>query len=107
MPRNYWSENFENLQEFFKIIKNKKINLNQVRTFQKEGDLYYKDNSVVESFATHFDGLDNELNKAFKGLESSNVEYIERMKDLSSLIKLADEAYTHFKTIEDGFFSTK
>jgi len=73
MPRNLWLENFENLQEFFKIIKNKKNNLTQVRTFQKEGDLYYKDNSVVESFATHFDGLDNELYKAFKALESSTL----------------------------------
>jgi len=107
MPRNYWLENFENLQEFFKIIKNKKNDLSQVRTFQKEGDLYYKDNSVVESFATHFDGLDSELYKAFKALESSTLEYVERMKDYSSLIKLADEAYTLFKSLDDNFHSTK
>ena len=72
MQRNLWLENYENLQEFFKIIKNKKNNLSQVRTFQRDGDLFYKEVAVVESFSTHFDGLDNELYKAFKVLESSN-----------------------------------
>lgn len=72
MSRPLWLENYENLQEFLKIIKNKKNNLSQVRTFQKDGDLYYKENAVIESFSTHFDGLDNELYKAFKTIESSS-----------------------------------
>ena len=29
------------------------------------------------------------------------------MKDYTSLIKTSDEAYAHFKSIEDNFHSTK
>lgn len=76
MPRNLWLENFENLQDFFKIIKNKKNNLSQVKTFQKDGEPFYKQNSVIESFSTHFDGLDNELYKAYKTIDSSDVVII-------------------------------
>jgi translation initiation factor 3 subunit C len=107
MSRALWFENFENLQEFLKIIKNKKASLNQVRTFQKDGDLFYKENAVVESFSTHFDGLDNELYKAFKTIEPSTFEYAERLRDYASMIRLSDEAVNHFKTANDDFHSTK
>ncbi len=107
MPRNLWLENFENLEEFFKILKNKKNNLAQVRTFQKDGELYYKESTVAESFSTHFDGLDNELYKALKAFESVNQEYAERMRDYATMIKLADEAFTYFKNINDSLHSSK
>ncbi len=73
MPRHLWVENFENLQEFFRIIKNKKNNLNHVRTFLKDGELYHKDEAVVDMFVNFFEGLDSELYKAFKNVESSSL----------------------------------
>jgi len=42
MPRNFWTENFENLQEYFKILKKKNGVLENVRTFHKDGDEFYK-----------------------------------------------------------------
>jgi len=107
MPRALWQENFENLEEFFKIIKNKKNNLTQVRTFQKDGDLFYKESAVIESFSTHFDGLDNELYKALKAFESVTAEYAERMRDYAQLVKLADHAFSHFRNANDNDHTSK
>lgn len=107
MPRNLWQENFESLDEFFRIIKNKKNNLSQIRTFQRDGELFYKESAVIESFSTHFDGLDNELYKALKAFEAVNQDYAERMRDYAQLIKLADHAFTHFKNINDNFHTSK
>lgn len=101
MPRIYWQQNLENLLEYFKIIKNNYKNLSKVRTFQKDGEPYYKENSIYESFATHFEGLDNELKQAFRAIENSSIEYSERLKDLASLIKLANDSINFYRSVGD------
>ena len=70
MTRGLWEKSLKNLQEVFRLIRTKdRLNINQIRTFQKDGDSYYKEHLITESFSTHFDGLDNELYKAFKNIE--------------------------------------
>jgi len=107
MPRQYWLENFENMVEFFKIIKNRYGKLDQVRTFQKDGDNYYKESAIIESFSTHFDGLDNELWKAFKSIENSSMEYSERLRDHADMIKLCNDAVNFFRSTGDDVHETK
>lgn len=73
MPRNLWLENFKNLEEIFKIISNKKNVLGQVRTFNRDGELFYKEKATLDLFCAHFEGLENELSKAFRETESSSM----------------------------------
>ncbi len=73
MIRLLWTESLKNLQELFRLIKTKdRINLAEIRNFQKEVDPYYKESTLVDSFSTHFESLDNELYKGFKALESND-----------------------------------
>ena len=101
MPRTYWLQNFENLQEFLNIMKNNSNNLHGVRTFQKDLDVYYKESLVLESFSTHFEGLDNELFKAFKNVEPTTIEYTERLRDQALMAKLAADAMEFFNARGD------
>lgn len=75
MNRELWLENYENLQEFLRILKNRRDILGQVRVFQKDGEVFYKEKILLESFSAHFEELDIELSKAFRGTETSSMVY--------------------------------
>jgi len=100
MPRFLWLKNYENLVEFFNIIK-KGENISNVRTFQKDLETYFKDTAILESFSTHFEGLDNELYKAFKNVEPTSIEYVERLRDQALMSKLASQALEYFSAKSD------
>eukprot|EP00331_Platyophrya_macrostoma_P028491 CAMPEP_0176444104 /NCGR_PEP_ID=MMETSP0127-20121128/22858_1 /TAXON_ID=938130 /ORGANISM="Platyophrya macrostoma, Strain WH" /LENGTH=875 /DNA_ID=CAMNT_0017829537 /DNA_START=41 /DNA_END=2668 /DNA_ORIENTATION=- len=102
MTRNLWVESFKNLQEVFRLIKTKdRLNIQEIRTFQRDSENFYKESSITESFSTHFDGLDSELVKGFKNTESNLPEYQDRLRDQAQLYKLARDALDYFDLIRD------
>jgi translation initiation factor 3 subunit C len=107
MPRDLWLQNFENLAEYFRILRHQYKKLSEVRTFQRDENSFYTEEAVIESFSTHFEGLDNELWKAFKAIESSSMEYSERLKDHSSMVKLINDCINFFKGVNDETHETK
>lgn len=73
MPRELWVESLDNLREFLKIIKNPDIKLDQVSTFQKDGEQYYSANTVKDTLCTQLESLDNELFKGFKHADFTSI----------------------------------
>ena len=73
MPRELWVDSLENLKEFLKILKIPEIKLNQVATFQKDGEPFYLENSVKDTLCTQLESLDNELFKGFKNADFASI----------------------------------
>lgn len=77
MPREYWIESLENLKEFLKILKTPDLKLDQVATFQKDGETFYPETLVKDTLCTQLESLDNELFKGFKHADFSSIVSIE------------------------------
>lgn len=73
MPRELWVESLANLKEFLKILKIPDIKLNQIATFQKDGEPYYLENSIKDTLCTILESLDNELFKGFKNSDFTSI----------------------------------
>lgn len=73
MPREYWIESLENLKEFLKILKTPNLKLDQVATFQKDGEAFYPENLVKDTLCTQLESLDSELFKGFKHADFASI----------------------------------
>ena len=73
MPKELWVDSLENLKEFLKILKMPDIKLNQISTFQKDGEPFYQENSVRDTLCTQLESLDNELFKGFKNADFASI----------------------------------
>ena len=73
MPRELWVDSLENLREFLKILKTPDIKLNEIATFQKDGEKFYLENSVKDTVCTQIESLDNELFKGFKNADFASI----------------------------------
>lgn len=73
MPRELWAESLVNLKEFLKILKIPGIKLDQIATFQKDGEPFYLENSVKDTICTILESLDNELFKGFKNSDFTSI----------------------------------
>ena len=71
MPRELWVDSLENLKEFLKILKIANIKLDQVATFQKDGEPFY----LKDTLCTQLESLDNELFKGFKNADFASIVF--------------------------------
>eukprot|EP01016_Furgasonia_blochmanni_P011697 TRINITY_DN1540_c0_g1_i1.p1 TRINITY_DN1540_c0_g1~~TRINITY_DN1540_c0_g1_i1.p1 ORF type:complete len:871 (-),score=366.55 TRINITY_DN1540_c0_g1_i1:74-2686(-) len=102
MSRELWQNTLENLNEYLKLLKSAEMKFDKLTTYIREVDQSSNNEAYVyDSFFTHYEALDGELQKAFRNLEYLPLEYAERLKDECDLIRLAKRAQEFFEPKKD------
>ncbi len=73
MPREYWIKSHENLGEILKIIKKKDLKIEEIATYSKDGEAFYKEHFIYDALCTQLESLDSELMKSLKHADYSSL----------------------------------
>ena len=100
MSREFWLQYLDNLQEIVDFMRVEDKKLSQIRTFYSEGDEYYKSTLIKNNVCSYIETLYDECKKAFLDLDFNSEEYINRLIDQQSLLKLSVEVQEFYELVE-------